>query len=243
MDAEDPATVILGTMCGRARSLLLLAGLLFAALPAWGEIVVFTEGSFAKVHSFELDGDRILLEMTPGGFVVMPLLRIERILDDEVPTPKPPPPPLEPEKKAFTWRYDAGEAVAPEVPFGELINQTAQRHDLNPRLVAAVMGAESAAKPTAVSHKGARGLMQLMPATAARFGLAPHQVFEPAANLDAGSRYLAWLGTHFGGDLRLMLAGYNAGEGTVKRYGGIPPYRETIEYIRRIFGMLGLPTS
>lgn len=229
-------------MLSRARSYLLPGLLLLlAALPARGEIVVFAEGSFSKVHSFRVEGDRIFLEMTPGGFVAMPLLRVERILDDEVPTPKPAPP--EPEKKVFTWRFEPEATLPPELPFGALINETAKRHDLNPRLVAAVMGAESAASPTAVSYKGARGLMQLMPATAARFGLEGAQVFDPAANLDAGSRYLAWLGDHFSGDLRLMLAGYNAGEGTVARYGGIPPYRETIEYIRRIFGMLGLPTS
>ncbi len=214
--------------------------LLFAAPALRAEIVVFTEGSFLKVLSYRVEDEKIFLEMTPDGFVAMPLLRVERILDDERATPKPAPP--EPEKKVFSWRFDATESLG-EAPYRELIYETAKRHDLNPRLVAAVMGAESAASPTAVSHKGARGLMQLMPATAARFGLTPHQVFEPAANLDAGSRYLRWLGDRFGGDLRLMLAGYNAGEGTVARYGGIPPYRETIEYIRRIFGMLGLPTE
>ncbi len=225
---------------------LLLLAMAACAAPAWGEIVVFEEGSFVKVVSHRVEGEKIFLEMTPGNFMSLPLMRIERVLDDETPTPKPV---LEAVEEmaanagAFTWRFDATVKLEPTMPYVELIMATAKRNDLNPRLVAAVMGAESAYRPRAVSHKGARGLMQLMPATAARFGLESHQVFEPAANLEAGSRYLAWLGDHFDGDLRLMLAGYNAGEGTVARYGGIPPYRETVEYIRRIFGLLGLPTT
>lgn len=232
-------------MPGRVRSLLIPLVLLFAAGPASGEIIVFAEGSFLKVTSHRVDGDKIFLEMTPGNFMTMPMMRIERILDDEVPTPKPVLAAIDEAARnaAFTWRYDESIQLEKTVPYCELIQATAKRHNLNPRLVAAVMGAESAARPTAVSYKGAQGLMQLMPATAARFGLYGRQVFEPEANLEAGSRYLAWLGEHFEGDLRLMLAGYNAGEGTVKRYGGIPPYRETIEYIRRIFGLLGLPTE
>lgn len=218
--------------------------LLLAALPAQGAIVVFAEGSFVKVVGHRVEGDKIFLEMTPGNFMALPMMRIERILDDEVPTPKPVlEAVVEPVALSFSWRFSEAEKLEPTLPYSQLILETAKRNNLNPRLVAAVMGAESAYQPKAVSHKGARGLMQLMPATAARFGLAGHRVFEPAANLEAGSRYLAWLGDHFQGDLRLMLAGYNAGEGTVKRYGGIPPYRETVEYIRRIFGMLGLPTT
>jgi hypothetical protein len=231
----------------RVTRLLWLSGilLLLAALPAQAEIVVFAEGSFVKVVSHRIEEDKIFLEMTPGNFMSLKLMRIERILEDEVPTPKPVLAAIDEaaSKATFTWRFDEAMTLDESLPYSRLIFDTAKRNGLNPRLVAAVMGAESAYKPQAVSHKGARGLMQLMPATAARFGLAGHQVFEPAANLEAGSRYLAWLADHFDGDLRLMLAGYNAGEGTVKRYGGIPPYRETVEYIRRIFGMLGLPTE
>ena len=231
----------------RTTRLLWLSGilLLLAALPAQGEIVVFAEGSFVKTVSHRVEGDKIFLEMSPGNFMSLPMMRIERILDDEVPTPRPVLAAIDEAaaNSAFSWRFDEAAKLDSALPYSQLIYETAKRNGLNPRLVAAVMGAESAYKPQAVSHKGARGLMQLMPATAARFGLSGHQVFEPAANLEAGSRYLAWLADHFDGDLRLMLAGYNAGEGTVKRYGGIPPYRETVEYIRRIFGMLGLPTE
>ncbi|MEM8930352.1 MAG: lytic transglycosylase domain-containing protein, partial [Acidobacteriota bacterium] len=81
---------------------------------------------------------------------------------------------------------------------------------------------------------------QLMPATAERFGVAPDETFDPAKNLDAGCRYLRWLADRFDDDLPRVLAAYNAGEGTVDRYGGVPPYRETRGYLRRIFRQLGL---
>ena len=98
-------------------------------------------------------------------------------------------------------------------------------------VIKAVIRQESNGKRTAVSHKGAQGLMQLMPATAQRFGVT--QVFDPQQNILAGSRYLAWLYRRFG-NWSLALAGYNAGEGVVDRYGGIPPYRETQHYVERI---------
>ena len=85
--------------------------------------------------------------------------------------------------------------------------------------------------------------MQLMPATARRFGLAERQIFEPERNLEAGTRYLRWLLDRFDGDVVRALAAYNAGEGTVDRYGGVPPFRETVNYIRRIAGELGVAAA
>ncbi len=99
---------------------------------------------------------------------------------------------------------------------------------------------ESAFNARAVSSKGARGLMQLMPATGRRFGLRTSELFDPAKNIDAGARYLRFLADRFADDLGLVLAGYNAGEGSVDRYRGIPPFRETQGYIRRVYSLLGL---
>ncbi len=82
--------------------------------------------------------------------------------------------------------------------------------------------------------------MQLMPATGSRFGVSPRELFDPEKNVDAGARYLAWLADRFDDDLPRVLAGYNAGEGTVDRFGGVPPYRETRDYVRRISEGLGL---
>jgi soluble lytic murein transglycosylase-like protein len=108
----------------------------------------------------------------------------------------------------------------------------ARQHGLDPLLVKAVILTESAGRRRARSPKGAMGLMQLMPATARRFGVADPD--DPAQNIAGGTRYLRWLLDRFGGNVTLALAGYNAGEGAVDRHGGIPPYRETRHYVRRV---------
>ena len=112
------------------------------------------------------------------------------------------------------------------------IVDSSARHGVDPVLIYSIMHRESAFKKMAISYKGARGLMQLMPATAARFGV--RNIFDPAQNIEAGTRYMRWLLNRFKGDVGLALAGYNAGEGAVDKYRGVPPYRETQEYVKRI---------
>ncbi len=121
-----------------------------------------------------------------------------------------------------------------------MIYEASRRHALNPQVVAALIHTESAGNPRAVSRKGARGLMQLMPATAERFGAHVEKLNDPKENLEAGIRYLSWLIEQFPNDLSKVLAAYNAGENAVWRYGGIPPYRETRDYVKRIYTTLGL---
>jgi hypothetical protein len=116
--------------------------------------------------------------------------------------------------------------------FVDEINAAAERHGIDPALVRAIVHAESAFDPNALSNKGAQGLMQLMPATAERFGVS--DAFTPAQNIDGGTRYLAWLLKRFDGDPRLAAAGYNAGEGSVDRYGGVPPFEETQRFVERV---------
>jgi Transglycosylase SLT domain len=107
------------------------------------------------------------------------------------------------------------------------------KYGIDPLLIYAQMHQESAFKRKATSHKGASGLMQLMPDTARRFGVT--DIYEPRQNIDAGVKYMRWLLNKFDGDMSLALAGYNAGEGAVMKYGWqIPPYNETREYVRRI---------
>jgi hypothetical protein len=113
-----------------------------------------------------------------------------------------------------------------------LIVDSATRNGIDPVLIYATMHQESSFKPRAMSHKGARGLMQLMPGTAARFGVT--NIWDPRQNIEGGARYMRFLLNLFGGDVALTLAGYNAGEGAVLKYGRIPPYNETQEYVRRI---------
>ena len=208
---------------------------------ARAELVIFADGGFLKVDDFRVEGDRVRMELPSGGQLVVSILRVARILEDEVaeeldPAPAPATSP------GFELGFDPSQP-RPATPYSDLIYQAGARHALNPALLAAVARAESAFDPRAVSRKGARGLMQLMPATARRFGLRGAEVFEPAKNLDAGARYLSWLAERFDGDLARVLAAYNAGEGTVERYRGVPPFRETRTYLRRIYAELGLDGS
>ena len=113
------------------------------------------------------------------------------------------------------------------------IIESSRKYRIDPLLIYAQMHQESAFKIRATSHKGASGLMQLMPATARRFGVT--KIYDPQQNIDAGVKYMRWLLDKFNQDVVLALAGYNAGEGAVMKYGWrVPPYRETQEYVRRI---------
>jgi hypothetical protein len=203
--------------------------------PAAAELVLLVGGGFLKVDGYHREGDRMKLLLPAGGTLSLSVLRIDRIVADEI---------EEESEDAFaapgiSLEFDATQGV-PETPFGELIFSIAERHAVNPKLVAAMVRAESAFDPGAVSRKGAAGLLQLMPATAERFGLAAGEVFDPERNLDAGVRYIRWLAERFAGELPLVLAGYNAGEATVDRYQGVPPYRETRNYIRRVYSNVGV---
>jgi hypothetical protein len=145
-----------------------------------------------------------------------------------------------PADRARCLRPDGSEYLEPlrsvDAPTRPLIvkwvERLAPRYGLDPQLVLAVVRAESGFNPRAHSHKDARGLMQLIPATAKRFGVK--DVWDPLENLKGGMAYLRWLLDHFEGDEALALAGYNAGEGAVRRYRGIPPYAETRAYVKKI---------
>jgi soluble lytic murein transglycosylase-like protein len=118
-----------------------------------------------------------------------------------------------------------------------IIYRAGEKSGVDPRFIHAVIKQESRYNPKAVSHVGAQGLMQMMPATAKRFGLK--DPFDPAANVEAGTKYLKFLLKRFNGDVSLALAGYNAGEGSVDKYNGVPPYGETQNYVRKIEATYG----
>ncbi len=132
-------------------------------------------------------------------------------------------------------------SVGPGAPYAirEALTEAALRHQLDPNLLLAVAETESGLRPDAVSPRGARGLMQLMPGTAGRLGLT--DPFDLEANADAGARYLKEQLDRFGGNVALALAAYNAGPGAVLRYRGIPPYRETRAFVSRVLAKSGLP--
>jgi soluble lytic murein transglycosylase-like protein len=132
---------------------------------------------------------------------------------------------------------DAGARKPDEAPPGnaaiqDLIDHAARRYNLDPNLVHAVIKVESNYNPYAVSRAGAEGVMQLVPSTARRFGVS--NTFDARQNIEAGVRYLKYLQTIYGNNMRLVLAAYNAGEGAVFRYQGIPRYRETENYVYQV---------
>jgi soluble lytic murein transglycosylase-like protein len=116
--------------------------------------------------------------------------------------------------------------------YDRYIQDASKKFNLDPALVKAVIHVESDFNPVAVSHKGARGLMQLMPQTAARYH--QHDLFSPLANIDAGTRHLSYLMRRYDQNMPLVLAAYNAGEENVDRYRGIPPFQETRQYVKKV---------
>ncbi len=121
---------------------------------------------------------------------------------------------------------------AEEIPYGDLIYEKAKKYDVDPALVAAVIEQESRFKPRAKSQVGAKGLMQLMPRTGRWMGA--RDLYDPEQNIDAGVKYIKYLNERFNGDLKKTIAAYNGGEGNVMRYRGIPPFRETRQYVKKV---------
>lgn len=221
------------------RSALLLAAALLAAPPGRAALVVLEEGRHLKVTAFELVGEeRIRVTLRGGGEMVLPIERVERIVDDEIDpddfAPKATPPLAGVPKRSV--RGSGGRPHGAPERWSSLVESAAAAHRLDPALVAAVIRVESNWQPRAVSPKGARGLMQLMPATARRLGVT--KAFDPAQNVGGGVRYLSLLADRFGEhEVEKVLAAYNAGEGAVEQYEGVPPYRETREYVRKVLAI------
>lgn len=161
-----------------------------------------------------------------ANYVELPSEQIERFEQWESAKPTEDPAPASPTPTAAASPPQAA------VPVKDLIVSAAARHRIDPDFVASVVRAESGFNPTAVSPKGATGLMQLMPGTAASLGV--QNVFDPAANMEGGTKYLRQLLDQYGGDAIKALAAYNAGPQRVAQYGGVPPYAETRAYVSRI---------
>ena len=210
---------------------------LLASVPARAELVLFREGRVVKAAGYRVVGDELEIDVPGGGSYRVNLSRVDRILDDEVEVTETVELPR-PDGDGPDVGYDLSfrEARAPLFPsaFDAIILAEAKRWNLDASLVSAVIRAESNFQPRSVSRKGARGLMQLMPATARRFGV--DRPFDPRANVRGGVRYLRELADRYAGRPDLVLAAYNAGESAVESFGGVPPYRETVRYVQRILG-------
>ena len=193
------------------RAILLSLLLTVPATGARAEIALLSSGLTLKLDGHRVEDGLVLLALKGGGEMGVPAAAVRGFVPDEV----------------------LDEVAAPAGgDLRELAAAAARRHGLDPDLVMAVVSVESGFRPRAVSPKGAQGLMQLMPKTASSLGVA--DAFDPAQNLDGGARHLGQLLTLYGGDLTRALAAYNAGEGAVDRHRGVPPYRETRAYVKKV---------
>lgn len=177
------------------------------------EYIVLRSGQRLAVTGYQILGDKYRLQMK-GGTAEIPVEQVLAIEPEEIFTSVPP---VEISKE----------------PFGDLIRVAAQRYSVDADLITSVIAAESNFDPKAISLRDARGLMQLLPATAVRLGVK--NIFDPQENIEAGTRYLSDLLQLYKNDLALTLAAYNAGPERVQQYGQrVPPYAETISYVRRV---------
>jgi soluble lytic murein transglycosylase-like protein len=190
------------------------------------EIVFLASGRTLSVKGHRAEGDSVVLMLRDGGELRCSPEMVLRIEPDEYIHPDPPRAPAP----------SALDGTLLDDRYGRLIEESAARHGVDPKLVRAVIQVESGYKERAISPKGAMGLMQLMPETARRLAVA--DPYDPGANIDAGIRHLKALLDRF--KVSLALAAYNAGEAAVERFNGIPPYVETRNYVRDVMRLAGL---
>lgn len=204
---------------------LALAAFLAAALPLVGQDVAVLRNGFELRHERrEVVGDKTRLYVGPGSYVDVNTADIVEIRTEEYV----PPPPPEPKQVVAS----APSAAPAKVDVHQLAGQAANQHQIDQDFIEAVIKAESSGNPHARSPKGAQGLMQLMPKTAGQLGVT--DPYDPAANVDGGTRHLRALLEMYNGDAIKALAAYNAGANRVAQYHGVPPYPETQAYVRRI---------
>ncbi len=206
---------------------------LLCAVPARGELVVFSDGRVVKAAGYQVVEEELEVRLHGGGSYRVDLSLIERIVEDEVEVAAVVVKEVGgSEKVAYDLSYKDDRQPLFGSAYDAIIRAEAKKNDVDASLVSALIRAESNYQPRAVSRKGARGLMQLMPATAKR--LSVRRPFDPASNVSGGVRYLKELLKRFQHRPELVLAAYNAGEGAVENYGGVPPYRETVGYVKKI---------
>jgi soluble lytic murein transglycosylase-like protein len=202
---------------------LVLCLLTVSVLASAGEYVVLSNGFRIHADSHSMDGGVVRLQTSQGAIEIQGSTVAAFEQEDYRPPAPEPPKPAEPASE-----------IQPKLTPQELVTRAAVQAGLPPAIVHSVAKAESAYQPNAVSPKGAIGLMQLMPATAAELNADPH---DPAQNAEAGARYLRDLLLKYENDphqVSKAVAAYNAGPGAVDRYNGIPPYRETVDYVNRV---------
>jgi hypothetical protein len=211
--------------------------MLGTAVPASAEIVFLTSGRTLSVRSHKMEGESIVLTLRSGGQVTCDRNLIEKIEADEVPYLEPDAP--KPAEVLVVADQQTDRPTLEGTPYAEIIAAAAQAHGVDPILVKALIQVESGYRPKARSPRGAVGLMQIMPATAREYNV--RNPFDPKANIEAGVKHLKALLDRFGRErTELALAAYNAGPGAVEKFNGVPPYRETRDYVSRILALARL---
>ena len=217
----------------------IVGGLVCSAAPAHAELVFFESGRTLSVKNHRTDGSTLVLELRGGGEIVFDASVVSRIAPDEVPYPEEPS--ADVRLKPDATSDGCGVRLQPDCDdisaYAPIINKVAAEQGVDPRLVHAVIRVESNYQARARSPKGAMGLMQLMPDTARQYAVA--NPYDAAANVEGGIKHLKSLLQRFP-TVALALAAYNAGEAAVLRFGGIPPYAETQNYVSRILKLTGL---
>jgi len=208
---------------------------------ASAEIVYLTSGRTLSVKAHAESGESVVLTLRGGGDVTLDKTLVEKIVPDEVPHPDPAPAVAANDQAQAPAALDQSAApqrtsLLRDTSYADLITAAAEAHGVDPLLVQALIQVESNYQPRARSPKGAMGLMQLMPSVAREYKV--RNAYDPKANIDAGVRKLKSLLEKYSVDL--ALAAYNAGEGAIQRFGGVPPYRETQNYVSRIMSIVGL---
>lgn len=225
----------------RMRQVLITVVALGVVTSIEAQIVSLSNGRHFSAREVTTVGETLEIRLSRGGTLTIPLSSVERVLEPELATPEDLRQLAEIEPEQRSWRFDPEREPLFDSVYDGWIYHLAREYDVDAALVSAVIRAESDFDPTVVSHAGAEGLMQLMPATARRFGVA--NSFDPVENMRGGIRYLSWLIEEMEGNLDHVLAGYNAGEGNVRKYEGVPPFRETVNYIAKIKRWLDLEDS
>ena len=209
-----------------------ICGILVNAAPASADLVTFTTGRTMSVKAHRQEGDTLVLSLRAGGEMTVEASLVNAIGPDEVPYPEPA---AASDTVAAAIPAAAAPVLAVNATYDPVIMRVAAEQGVDASLVRAVIQVESGYQPRARSTKGAVGLMQLLPATARRYGVT--NLYDPAANIRAGVSHLRMLLDRF--PLALALAAYNAGEAAVERFSGIPPYPETVDYVSRIRTLIG----
>jgi hypothetical protein len=198
-----------------------------SAVSARAEIVFLTSNRTLSIKGHRVDGDSIILTLRSGGEVTCDKSLIAKIVSDEVPYPEPT------VLESASEVIQSGGGLREGTPYAEIIAAMSEAHGVDPLLVRALIQVESNYKPKAKSPRGAMGLMQLMPSTAREYKV--RNPFDPRANIEAGIKHLRSLIDRWGTEV--ALAAYNAGEGAVAKFNGIPPYRETRDYVTKILSL------